>query len=161
MTRTLELGDPSLDTEHRELDALITRLADAAAERMLGCLDALTAHATEHFAAEDRDLREMKDGNANCHLDEHAAVLKSLCEVRGLVEADPTSEGSGRLVASLAGELRRWLPEHVLAMDAGIANRRFRRRLGGLPVVLTRRPSADGVTSRRNPATRCRRNQAT
>jgi hemerythrin len=139
MTHLPELGDPTLDTEHRELEQLITRLAEAPAEQMLGCLEALTAHAENHFAAEDRDLREMKSGDVSCHLDEHAAVLKSLHEVREILEANPASERSNNLVAGLSGELRRWLPEHVLAMDAGIANQRSKRRLGGLPVVISRR----------------------
>ncbi len=139
MTRSPELGDPSLDTEHRELERLIDQLADAPAEQMLGCLDALTARASDHFADEDRDLREMKSGDASCHLDEHAAVLKSLREVRGLVEADPSAPRSINLVAGLSSELQRWLPEHVFAMDAGIANQRSRRRLGGLPIVISRK----------------------
>ena len=134
-----DLGDPALDTEHRELEQLIAQLADASAERMVDCLDALTARAADHFAAEDRDLREMKSGDVGCHLDEHAAVLKSLREVRDLIQADPASPRSIHLVAGLSSELQRWLPEHVFAMDAGIANQRSRRRLGGLPVVISRR----------------------
>ena len=83
---------------------------------MLASLDALQAHASEHFALEDQELRQMRDGNASCHLDEHAAVLKSMDEVRGIVAAGPDSTESAHLVARLTAELRRWLPEHVTAM---------------------------------------------
>lgn len=111
---------------------------------MLASLDALQAHASEHFALEDQELRQMRDGNASCHLDEHAAVLKSMDEVRGIVAAGPDSTESAHLVARLTAELRRWLPEHVTAMDAGVAHTRTRSRLGGAPVVLTRRSSPPG-----------------
>ena len=48
-------------------------------------------------------------------------------------------------VALLEGvATRRWLPEHVTAMDAGVAHTRTRSRLGGAPVVLTRRSSPPG-----------------
>ena len=47
-------------------------------------------------------------------------------------------------LARLTAELRRWLPEHVTAMDAGVAHTRTRSRLGGAPVVLTRRSSPPG-----------------
>jgi predicted AAA+ superfamily ATPase len=56
---------------------------------VLASLDALQAHASEHFALEDQELRQMRDGNAE-HLDEHAAVLKSMDEVRGIVAAGRT-----------------------------------------------------------------------
>lgn len=133
MTEAPALGDPTLDADHAKLADLVDRLAAAKGADVLASLDALQAHASEHFALEDQELRQMRDGNASCHLDEHAAVLKSMDEVRGIVAAGPDSV-----------ELRRWLPEHVTAMDAGVAHTRTRSRLGGAPVVLTRRSSPPG-----------------
>lgn len=142
MTQAPELGDPSLDADHAKLAHLVEALAGASAESVLAALDALRAHAAVHFAVEDQELREMKDGNASCHLDEHAAVLKSLDEVGRIVTTDPASRDSQVLVDRLVGELRRWLPEHVQAMDAGVANFRSKRRLGGSPLMIARRSSA-------------------
>ena len=76
--------------------------------------------------------------NAACHLDEHAAVLRSFGEVREIL----AGEGRPGLGQHLAGELLRWLPEHVHAMDAGVAASRSKQRFGGAPLVLHRKPKA-------------------
>ena len=110
MTEAPALGDPTLDADHAKLADLVDRLAAAKGADVLASLDALQAHASEHFALEDQELRQMRDGNASCHLDEHAAVLKSMDEVRGIVAAGPDSTESAHLVARLTAELRRWLP---------------------------------------------------
>ena len=144
MTEAPALGDPTLDADHAKLADLVDRLAAAKGADVLASLDALQAHASEHFALEDQELRQMRDGNASCHLDEHAAVLKSMDEVRGIVAAGPDSTESAHLVARLTAARRRWLPAHVTAMDAGVAHTRTRSRLGGAPVVLTRRSSPPG-----------------
>ena len=95
-----------------------------------------------HFGFEDDHLRHVGDANATCHLDEHAAVLRSLDEV-GAVLARP--EPAPRdLTRRLATELLRWLPEHVQVMDAGIATARTRERFGGGPVQITRRGPSTG-----------------
>jgi hemerythrin len=136
MSQSLALGDPKLDSDHDELNRLIERLAEAPPEQAVDALQALRAHATEHFTMEDHDLRDMKDGNATCHIDEHAAVLKSLGEVAEHVAPEPASARSRDMLVRLVAELRRWLPVHVLEMDAGVASSRTKKRLGGAPIVL-------------------------
>lgn len=138
MSPSLTLGDPKLDADHAELRRLTDALAEAAPEGLLAALRLLRAHAGEHFTLEDQDLRDMADGNVDCHIDEHAAVLKSLDEVEQVVAAAPSSERTQAVIRGLVAELRRWLPEHVQVMDAGVAAARTRKRLGGVPVVLTR-----------------------
>jgi hemerythrin-like metal-binding protein len=141
MSHHLALGDPKLDSDHGELDRLIEQLAAAPPERAVETLRALQRHATEHFNMEDQDLHDMKDGNATCHIDEHAAVLKSLEEVCVHVAPDPASARSRDMLVRLVAELRRWLPVHVLEMDAAVASSRTRKRLGGAPIVLNLRGS--------------------
>jgi hemerythrin len=136
MPNSLALGDPKLDADHDELLRLIERLAGASPDGVVDALRALQAHATDHFGIEDEHLRIMKDGNAACHIDEHAAVLNSLEEVCQAVAPDPGSERSQDILVRLVKELRRWLPEHVLEMDAAVATARTKQRLGGAPVVL-------------------------
>lgn len=139
----LKLGEETLDREHEQMHALITRLLGAPADDMVPALDALRAHAAQHFALEDEHLRDMKDGNANCHLDEHANVLKSFDEVREvLVGPSHAPETKQRLVQSLSVQLLEWLPHHVQEMDAGVATYRSKQRFGGAPVQVSRRPKA-------------------
>ncbi|MBK8072218.1 MAG: hypothetical protein IPK34_09465 [Ramlibacter sp.] len=92
------------------------------------------AHAAQHFAMEDEHLRDMKDGNSKCHLDEHANVLKSFDEVREvLVGAAHPPEMKQRVVQSLSVELLDWLPHHVQEMDAGVATHRSKQRSAERP----------------------------
>ncbi|MDB5750041.1 MAG: hemerythrin-like metal-binding domain protein [Ramlibacter sp.] len=140
MTSPLTLGDPALDQDHAHLQELIAQLFDARPEQAASSLDALRAHAARHFAVEDADLLAMQDGNAKCHVDEHAAVLKSLDEVRALLGGETMSaEARSALLRRLAVHLRDWLPEHVQQMDAGVAAHRSKRRFGGAPVQIVRR----------------------
>lgn len=135
-TTPLTLGDPVLDQEHAELQRLIEALRNAPASEWIAALDALKLHAAKHFALEDGELRRLGGANATCHLDEHAAVLRSLDEVREvLAQPEPPPDMIPRLVT----ELMRWLPEHVLEMDAGIASVRTKERFGGSPIQITRR----------------------
>jgi hemerythrin len=74
----------------------------------------------------------MKGGNAECHIDEHAAVLASLEGVRRLLDDPERDRGTRmRIVSGLVAELQRWLPVHVGEMDRALAAHRFRERTGG------------------------------
>lgn len=139
MTSQLHLGDSHLDEQHEKLEFLIAALRDAPAAEAVDRLDALASHAADHFATEDVILRVMKDGNAACHIDEHAAVLRSLQEVREVLTGPDAAEGAkAALLQRLGTQLQQWLPEHVQAMDAGVAAHRSKERFGGAPVRLTR-----------------------
>lgn len=138
MTQAPQLGDPTLDADHEILAGLIEQLAAASDDTVLPALEALITHASHHFGIEDEEIRMSKDGNANCHLDEHAAVLKSLRDVREMIARGLEAPRSKLLISRLSAELRRWLPEHVLGMDAAVATARSKKRLGGAPIVLTR-----------------------
>jgi hemerythrin-like metal-binding protein len=133
------LDDRMLDDDHEELERLVTAFSDDGLARAKETLDALRAHAGRHFAAEDADLRRMKGGNAECHVDEHAAVLASLREVRQLLD-DPARDPAAneRMLSSLAAELKRWLPAHVGEMDRALADFRFRERTGGGSIRIMR-----------------------
>ena len=69
--------------------------------------------------------------NAACHVDEHAAVLKSLDEVRAAL-----ARGRCDVVRSFANALADWFPEHAKVMDQGLARWLVQKRLGGCPVVI-------------------------
>lgn len=136
----LHLGDPALDDDHLRFRELAEDLLQASAATSVASLDALHAHAQRHFAAEDVDLRTMRGGNASCHIDEHAAVLKSLVEVRDVLTGEDTSaEAKALLVRRLASQLLGWLPEHVEQMDAAVAMHRANTRFGGTPIRMPQR----------------------
>jgi hemerythrin len=140
LASSLDLGDSDLDHDHEKFRELATRLLSAAPSAVAMRLAQLVEHARFHFAAEDLDLRGMQSGNASCHIDEHAAVLKSLLDVRDIVESDSVSEeDKAVLVQRLSHNLLLWLPEHVREMDAGVAAYRSQKRFGGAPVQLSRR----------------------
>lgn len=135
----LILGDESLDRDHDLLHDLIVRLLNASPDGLVPALDALRACASQHFAAEDENLRAMKDGNVQCHLDEHGNVLKSFDEVREvLIGKGHPPQAKQRLVQSLSVQLLEWLPHHVQEMDAGVATWRSKQRFGGAPVQISR-----------------------
>ena len=130
-----------LDEDHLRLEDLVLQLRDAPLDEVSRRLEAVREHASRHFALEDIELRAMADGNAKCHLDEHAAVLNSLDEVMVvLTQVDVAAEKKALLINRLATELHVWLPGHVHEMDAGVASHRSKQRFGGAPVKIARRP---------------------
>lgn len=131
------LGDPEMDADHCRFGDLIEELAQASPPEALARLQRLSDFAAGHFRVEDEELRQMSDGNASCHLDEHAAVLKSLGEVAEVLTNDPLRAED--LIPGLVREFRRWLPEHVSQMDAAVAITRTKKRHGGAPIVIMRR----------------------
>ena len=141
---TLTLGDPRLDRDHAQLQRLAQHLSQTRnRQEVLAALDALTQHCAAHFATEDQDLRLMQgNDDAVCHIDEHAAVLKSLAEVKDWVSENEDVVGVANLMQSLCAELQRWLPEHVHYMDSAVAAYRGKNRFGGVPIAFAPRSPA-------------------
>jgi hemerythrin len=131
----LVLGHPSMDATHREFVDCVDRLLRADDARLGAALDDFERHARRHFADEDDDMRASQYDAAGCHIDEHAAVLASLAQVR-----DMLSRGRPDVVRAFARELARWFPEHVQVMDQGLARWLAQQRLGGAPIAI-RRPT--------------------
>lgn len=132
------LGHDAMDHIHREFVACVDALLRAEDDRLDEALEAFADHARRHFDEEDQAMRETAYGSAGCHLDEHAAVLKSLEEVRAAL-----ADGRAHVVRAFVRALAEWFPEHARVMDMGLAGWLVRRRLGGSPVVIqTRRTVA-------------------
>jgi hemerythrin-like metal-binding protein len=149
----MSLGDALLDRDHSELFRLVHALFDTPWDGLITAFDRLRTEARDHFGREDTDLRRLGGNNAACHLDEHAAVLKSLDEVHSILGNSATSSAMAqRLVASLSLELLRWLPEHVSEMDADLAAVRSKSRFGGVPMRLVRPSPVELEASRRQGA---------
>lgn len=125
------LGHSDMDDTHREFVTCVDALLKAPDAGQGEALDAFSVHVRGHFAEEDRWMRETGYGNAGCHLDDHAAVLKSLDEVLAALAA-----GRHDVVRAFAHALAGWFPEHASVMDQGLARWLVQRRLGGSPVLI-------------------------
>ena len=130
---TLLLGFAAMDNDHREFVAALHTLQAAGADSVATCLDAFTAQARRHFAAEDAWMTETAFPPRQCHIDEHAAVLKSLDEVRALVALGRVGH-----VPSLAAALADWFPRHAQHLDSALATWLCKQRWNARPVVLRR-----------------------
>jgi len=133
----LLLGHPGIDAEHRELVALIGALLSCSDAALGEQLQAFIAHASAHFADEDRQMAETDFPAAGCHADEHGKVVVSAWEVLALV-----AEGDVAVGRRFAEELARWFPGHVAHLDSALAHWLVKRRHGGAPVVVRRQVSA-------------------
>lgn len=129
------LGHDAMDDVHREFVTCVDAMLRADGAALAPALESFAEHARRHFAEEDLAMRETAYGSAGCHIDEHAAVLKSLEEVRAAL-----AQGRTQVLRSFAHALADWFPEHARVMDMGLARWLVQRRLGGAPVVI--RPRA-------------------
>ena len=127
------LGYRPIDETHEEFVDLVRQM-DAAADPDLAPLLALFAeHAKAHFDLENKLMVETEFPPRDCHIDEHAAVMKSIEEVLDLV-----NQGQYAYGRSLIDELIRWFPSHADHLDSALAHWMCKRSLGGKPVVLRR-----------------------
>ncbi|MFM0336978.1 bacteriohemerythrin [Paraburkholderia fungorum] len=128
------LGHHTMDETHQEFVACVHALLTTEDDDLENALEAFADHAQRHFADEDASMRDTAYGSAGCHIDEHAAVLRSLDDVRAMLV-----DGRTDVVRSFARALMDWFPEHVRVMDQGLARWLVQRQLGGSPVVIRRR----------------------
>ena len=131
------LGFAPMDDTHREFVELVQPMLDCPVEELPGHLEAFAEHAHRHFDQERDWMLGTEFPAAQCHIDEHQAVLKSVDEVLALLR-----EGRDPAIArSLAEELARWFPGHADYMDAPLSQWMVKRRHGGAPVVIKRNVS--------------------
>jgi hemerythrin len=127
------LGHEPMDATHREFVALVRAMQTGPDEALTGLLADFEAHARRHFEEEDRWMLETDFPPRDCHMDEHAAVLRSVVEVREVV-----ARGELAQVRRLADALADWFPRHADWLDSALAHWLCKRAYGGKPVVLRR-----------------------
>lgn len=133
------LGFPPMDHSHREFVDVVSALAAAPDARLLEQLQQVEVHLREHFGTEDRWMDETDFPARQCHIDEHAAVLQSLAEVKSLAV-----QGNYKVVRRFSEELMRWFPGHADYLDSALSHWMSKARLGGKPVILRRHLSFEG-----------------
>lgn len=127
-------GHLSMDETHQEFVDCVHALLTVENDGLATALEAFAEHIHRHFGDEDRAMRETAYGAAGCHIDEHAAVRRSLDEVRTAL-----AQGRPQVVRAFASALADWFPEHVRVMDQGLARWLVQQQLGAAPVVIRRR----------------------
>lgn len=137
--RVGELGYAPMDRMHGEFEELLSRAAGPRRHDWVEVLSAVDAHLREHFDAEDRWMRETDFPPRDCHMDEHAAVLRSCGEVLALARM-----GNLEPAPRFLDELRRWFPPHADHLDSALAAWMCKRQYGGQPVVIHRNKAGDG-----------------
>lgn len=125
------LGHEAMDEIHREFVDCVDAMLRVDEAGLRAALDAFAEHARRHFGEEDEAMRATGYGSAGCHVDEHAAVLKSVDEVRAALVL-----GHAHVVRSFARALADWFPQHATVMDMGLSRWLVQHRLGGSPVVI-------------------------
>lgn len=127
------LGYGPMDDVHAEFVTLVRAMQQARDDELAGLLEALAAHAKSHFDAENAWMVDTDFPARGCHIDEHAAVTRSIRQVR-----ERLARGDHALARRLADELAAWFPGHADYLDSALAHWMCKRRLGGKPVVLRR-----------------------
>lgn len=136
----LLMGHGPMDELHEEFVKLIALLQTAEDSELPSLLQAMESHLQHHFAEEDQWMLSTGFPPRDCHIDEHAAVLKSVAEVRVKL-----AEGNVALCRDLTKALVDWFPGHATHLDSALAHWLSKQRFGGKPVVIRRNilPSAE------------------
>ena len=129
----LLMGYAPMDDIHQEFVDLISQLETADDAQLPALLQAMEVHLQHHFAEEDLWMNSTAFPPRDCHIDEHAAVLKSVAEVR-----EKLAQGDVAVCRSLIAALADWFPGHATHLDSALAHWLFKQRFGGKPVVIRR-----------------------
>jgi hemerythrin-like metal-binding protein len=129
----LLLGYQPMDATHEEFVLRVAALQQATDAELPARLEPFAEHAVRHFGEEDRWMEQTQFPARECHIDEHAAVLKSVREVQALL-----AQGHTGPCRRLAQELAQWFPGHADYLDSALAHWMCKQRLGGKPVVIRR-----------------------
>lgn len=132
---TTLLGYAPMDEIHHEFETLIAQALSCRDAELPGLLEQLQQHLQSHFAAEDQWMHETDFPARDCHIEEHAAVLRSAEEVCEIVSA-----GNLALGRAFVAEIDKWFPAHADYLDSALATWMCKRRFGGAPMVLHRKP---------------------
>ena len=130
------LGVPEIDNNHREFVQVVQGLQQASDAQLAPLLPDLIAHLDAHFGFENRMMQETEFPPRDCHIDEHAAVLKSVHEVHALLQAEP--ERGAQVCRELLAALVQWFPAHTQQLDSALSHWLAKKTWGAKPVLIKR-----------------------
>ena len=129
----LLLGYGPMDNVHQEFVECVANLAVATEFEMAERMSQLITHVRHHFDEENLWMNETNFPAKECHMEEHAAVLKSIIEVNDLV-----IQGNTSACLRLSKALMDWFPGHADYLDSALAHWLCKQKFGGKPVVIRR-----------------------
>jgi hemerythrin len=116
-TESLSVGVPELDNDHKQLVAIINRIAEA--EEKGGPADwvfsELERYTREHFRHEEGRLAEAGYEELAAHKKQHKAFIEWLETVKAAYHLDPSSHHY--LARTVNDYLKRWWTHHILGTD--------------------------------------------
>ena len=127
------LGHGPMDDEHRSFVDLVALMLVGSDAALPALLERFATLAQRHFETEDAWMTASDFPARACHVEEHAAVMKSVRAIQRRVAA-----GEIDAARRLAKELRDWFPSHAQHLDSALAHWMCKRVHGGKPVVLRR-----------------------
>ena len=118
---SLDIGIPSVDAEHREQLARMSRLQEAILgggdpEAIADDLESLTDYIDAHFTSEQILMREQAYPDYTAHLREHDAAIDLLRNLEGRVRS-----GDAAASADVLSALKGWLVAHIDRADRALA----------------------------------------
>ena len=121
-TKALEVGHPSIDTQHRRLVEILNEVMDGmtkpgAATTITHVLKELIDYTKTHFAMEDKLMTGSRYPDATAHRGEHAELIGKI----EALEADLKS-GKQMVGSKTVMFLRTWLLDHILKTDKKLAD---------------------------------------
>lgn len=130
------LGYTLMDEVHKEFYTVALALVTCDDETAAAAIDEFEKHAVGHFDQEDEWMRSTDFPPRDCHIEQHAAVLKSVREVK---EAVAEGQAGAEVVRDLGVHLFEWFPGHADYLDSALAAWMTKRTTGGRPVVFRRK----------------------
>ncbi len=132
----LLLGFTPMDDVHEEFYTLALKLVTCSDASAADAIERFEQHAISHFEQEDEWMRSTNFPPRDCHVDEHAAVLKSVGEVK---QAVAQGKAGADVVRNLGMALFDWFPGHADYLDSALAAWMTKQNMGGKPIVLRRK----------------------
>ena len=128
--RTLETGDPEIDTQHRELFNRIDRLLEASRERrsraeVTQTLEFLGDYVVQHFSAEEGMMITSAYPDVAAHQAEHRRFVQ---EFEALYKEFRSEGPSTLFVIRVGNRVTSWLREHIYRTDRQLAEWLRQRR---------------------------------
>jgi hemerythrin len=130
------LGFTPMDDVHEEFYSVALQLVTCTDATATAAMEQFEQHAVSHFEQEDEWMRSTNFPPRGCHIDEHAAVLKSVSEVKEAVEQ---GRANAELVRDLGMSLFEWFPGHADYLDSALAAWMTKRTMGGKPIAFRRK----------------------
>lgn len=122
--RSLETGDPEIDSQHRELfrriDQLMIATQDRRARAEVGrLLTYLGDYVVSHFSAEERLMVEAEYPGTLAHREEHQRFVEEYARMF----QDYRANGAGPVfVIKFGNRVTAWLVEHICRTDRRLAD---------------------------------------